>query len=79
MPPTFPDLENRRLVLVDTPGFDNAFLDDTDILHKISGWLARSLVLYLFFEIEWLTLENPGLQLQWSEAQLRCHLHERYL
>ena len=34
----------RRIVLVDTPGFDNAFLDDTEILRRIAIWLANSWV-----------------------------------
>ncbi|KAG1740794.1 P-loop containing nucleoside triphosphate hydrolase protein [Suillus paluster] len=33
---------SRRLVLVDTPGFDNTFLSDTEILRRIAVWLASS-------------------------------------
>jgi hypothetical protein len=32
----------RRIVLVDTPGFDDTFLDDTEILRRIAIWLAKS-------------------------------------
>lgn len=32
----------RRLILVDTPGFDDLFLEDTEILRRISVWLAAS-------------------------------------
>ena len=32
----------RRIVLVDTPGFDDTFLDDTEILRRIAIWLANS-------------------------------------
>jgi GTPase Era involved in 16S rRNA processing len=31
-----------RIVLVDTPGFDDTFLDDTEILRRIAIWLATS-------------------------------------
>jgi hypothetical protein len=32
----------RRLVLVDTPGFDDTLRDDSEILHRIAFWLAAS-------------------------------------
>ena len=32
----------RRIVLVDTPGFDDTLLDDTEILRRIAIWLAIS-------------------------------------
>ena len=32
----------RRLVLVDTPGFDNATVSDTEILRRIAVWLATA-------------------------------------
>ncbi|KAF5329380.1 hypothetical protein D9619_009217 [Psilocybe cf. subviscida] len=32
----------RRLVLVDTPGFDDTYVDDSEILRRISVWLAAS-------------------------------------
>lgn len=32
----------RRVVLVDTPGFDDTYVDDTSILKLIAVWLARS-------------------------------------
>ncbi|KAF8983218.1 P-loop containing nucleoside triphosphate hydrolase protein [Cyathus striatus] len=32
----------RRLVIVDTPGFDDTYLDDAEILRKISAWLGTS-------------------------------------
>ena len=32
----------RRIVLVDTPGFDDTFLDDTEVLRRIAIWLAQS-------------------------------------
>jgi hypothetical protein len=34
--------EPRRIVLVDTPGFDDTFLDDREILRRIAIWLAIS-------------------------------------
>ncbi|KJA26251.1 hypothetical protein HYPSUDRAFT_308868 [Hypholoma sublateritium FD-334 SS-4] len=34
--------ENRRLIIVDTPGFDDTFVDDSEILRRISLWLAQS-------------------------------------
>ncbi|KAG0694748.1 P-loop containing nucleoside triphosphate hydrolase protein [Suillus ampliporus] len=33
---------SRRVVLVDTPGFDDTFLSDTEILRRIAVWLASS-------------------------------------
>ncbi|KAF8183996.1 P-loop containing nucleoside triphosphate hydrolase protein, partial [Pholiota molesta] len=32
-----------RLVIVDTPGFDDTYVDDAEILRRISVWLAASL------------------------------------
>ena len=40
--PGFPALHGRRLVLVDTPGFDDTFVDDVQILKQIAKWLADS-------------------------------------
>ncbi|KAH7925407.1 hypothetical protein BV22DRAFT_1129069 [Leucogyrophana mollusca] len=37
-----PDDADRRVVLVDTPGFDDTYLDDSEILRRIAGWLADS-------------------------------------
>ncbi|KAF8959511.1 hypothetical protein BDZ97DRAFT_1389380 [Flammula alnicola] len=37
-----PQLMGRRLVLVDTPGFNDTILDDTEILKRISVWLTAS-------------------------------------
>ncbi|KAH6918127.1 hypothetical protein BKA70DRAFT_1088540 [Coprinopsis sp. MPI-PUGE-AT-0042] len=34
--------EGRRLVLVDTPGFDHTYINDSEILHMIAVWLASS-------------------------------------
>ncbi|KAH6884305.1 hypothetical protein BKA70DRAFT_1339604 [Coprinopsis sp. MPI-PUGE-AT-0042] len=45
VPPTLaqnPRLEHRRLIMVDTPGFDDTFSDDSEILKRISVWLAQS-------------------------------------
>ncbi|TFK24906.1 hypothetical protein FA15DRAFT_704211 [Coprinopsis marcescibilis] len=49
-------IENRRLVLVDTPGFNNADVHDFDILQMMAGWLKSayhkdfeiSAIIYLF-------------------------------
>ena len=35
-------LPNRRLVLVDTPGFDDTNVSDAEILRRIAVWLASS-------------------------------------
>ena len=32
----------RRLILVDTPGFDDTMRDDVEVLGNISVWLAES-------------------------------------
>ena len=37
-----PTDEGRRIILVDTPGFDDTFAPDVEILERISLWLARS-------------------------------------
>ncbi|TFK28448.1 P-loop containing nucleoside triphosphate hydrolase protein [Coprinopsis marcescibilis] len=34
--------ENRRVFLIDTPGFDDTFDDDSQILKRITAWLAKS-------------------------------------
>ena len=34
--------KRRRLITVDTPGFDNASVDDSEILRRIAVWLALS-------------------------------------
>lgn len=33
---------SRRVILVDTPGFDDTFIDDSEILRRIAVWLASS-------------------------------------
>jgi len=37
-----PDFPNRRIVVLDTPGFDDTEVDDREILRRIAVWLARS-------------------------------------
>lgn len=37
-----PTDSSRRIILVDTPGFDDTYIDDSDILRRIALWLARS-------------------------------------
>ncbi|KAF9004216.1 P-loop containing nucleoside triphosphate hydrolase protein [Cyathus striatus] len=37
-----PTLHNRRLVILDTPGFDDTDVDDAEILRRISVWLGLS-------------------------------------
>ncbi|KAG6912003.1 hypothetical protein DXG01_000251 [Tephrocybe rancida] len=32
----------RRIVFVDTPGFDDTYIDDSEILRRIAVWLAKS-------------------------------------
>ncbi len=43
-PPEKEHLRNqgRRLIIVDTPGFDDTFVDDSEILRRVSVWLALS-------------------------------------
>lgn len=38
------DIEGRRVVIVDTPGFDDTYIDDSEILRRIAVWLATSYV-----------------------------------
>jgi hypothetical protein len=40
--PGLPQLTGHRLILVDTPGFDDTFVDDVEILKRIAKWLAAS-------------------------------------
>lgn len=35
-------LGQRRLILVDTPGFDDSYLNESEILHQVARWLTRS-------------------------------------
>ncbi|TFK20808.1 hypothetical protein FA15DRAFT_696718 [Coprinopsis marcescibilis] len=37
----YPSLRSRNIVLVDTPGFDDTYTDDSEILRRISLWLAK--------------------------------------
>lgn len=37
-----PDFHNRRIVIVDTPGFDSIEVEDREILRRIAVWLAHS-------------------------------------
>ena len=38
----FPSLKNYRVVIVDTPGFDDTFVGDVEILRRIADWLTVS-------------------------------------
>jgi predicted GTPase len=38
---THPD-NHHRVVFIDTPGFDDTWDDDTEILKRISDWLVRT-------------------------------------
>ena len=38
----FPLTDGRHLVLVDTPGFDNISVSDTEILRRLAVWLASA-------------------------------------
>ena len=40
--PSFPKLKGHRLVLLDTPGFNDTYVDDVDTLKRIAEWLAES-------------------------------------
>lgn len=42
--PSSGDGEGRRWVIVDTPGFDDTYVDEPKILERISVWLAMSYV-----------------------------------
>ena len=37
-----PSAPDRRIILVEMPGFDDIFFDDQEILNRIALWLARS-------------------------------------
>ena len=36
------DLDGRRVVLIDTPGFDDTTMSDTDVLNMIAAFLESS-------------------------------------
>ena len=38
----FPSLKNYRVIIVDTPGFDDTFVGDVEILKRIATWLTTS-------------------------------------
>jgi len=40
----YPSLKDRRIVLVDTPGFNDRSVEDFEISEKISAWLRESYV-----------------------------------
>jgi len=40
--PGLPQLAGHRLILVDTPGFDDTYVNDVEILKRIAKWLAAS-------------------------------------
>ena len=40
--PNLPNLKGYRVVLLDTPGFDDTYVDDVKILKHIAEWLAES-------------------------------------
>jgi hypothetical protein len=48
---TNPNSDNKgRLILVDTPGFDDTYsVDDVEILQRISVWLGMSSVAFRYF------------------------------
>ncbi|KAG5653180.1 hypothetical protein H0H81_001897 [Sphagnurus paluster] len=37
-----PKFKDRRVIVLDTPGFDDTFVDDREILRRIAVWLGRS-------------------------------------
>jgi hypothetical protein len=40
--PNYPLFKDRRIVVVDTPGFDDTYIEDREILRRIAVWLASS-------------------------------------
>jgi len=38
----YPGDPSRRVIFVDTPGFDDTYIDDTEILRRIAVWMANS-------------------------------------
>ncbi|TFK24902.1 hypothetical protein FA15DRAFT_591725, partial [Coprinopsis marcescibilis] len=49
----YPQLHSRRIVLVDTPGFDDTDVSDYEILRRVAAWVASSqikvgAVLYIY-------------------------------
>ena len=37
-----PRFKGHRVIIVDTPGFDDTYEDDVEILRRIAVWLASS-------------------------------------
>ena len=40
--PSTRKFEGRRVIIVDTPGFDDTYEDGVEILRRIADWLASS-------------------------------------
>jgi hypothetical protein len=40
--PSTRKLKGHRVIIVDTPGFDDTYEDDVEILRRIAVWLASS-------------------------------------
>jgi hypothetical protein len=40
--PGRPGFRDRRIIIVDTPGFDDTYAEDSEILRRIAVWLASS-------------------------------------
>ena len=45
-------LDGRRVVLIDTPGFDDTTRSDTDVLKLVAAFLETSYVKFIFFSEE---------------------------
>ena len=37
-----PPHKSHRVIIVDTPGFDDTYVEDVEILRRIAVWLASS-------------------------------------
>ena len=40
--PSTRKFEGRRVIIIDTPGFDDTYEDSVEILRRIADWLASS-------------------------------------
>jgi hypothetical protein len=53
-----PPRKGHRVIIVDTPGFDNTYLNDKEILRRIAAWLSSSYVTILSGPVTSLTTDH---------------------
>lgn len=76
--PSFMNLsDENRIVLVDTPGFDDDIAADLSILKRIASWIQESSVPHSLIIL--VATLNTLLQAQAKNAARRCYIPSRHL